>query len=309
MFLFFRPRLLVLAPALIALVVVADHEQQSAAGPGGIHLPIYATVRDAGGRLVPGLKEQDFEVLDNGKPTPITAFVQEARPIAVVVALDMSGSMVNAVDRAKAAAEAFLRRLRPVDRAIVASFNDRVVMSPAFTSNQADLIRYVQTGLSYGNGTRLWDAIDGCVTVVKAEPERKVIVVLSDGEDTASRTGGSDVLNRAQDSHVMVYAIGIRNSYRGGPTGQLVTTRPDPFLKKLTSETGGANVEVGETADLNATFTSVIDELQGQYLIGIVPVADGKAHKLEVRIKVPGATVRARKNYKTAKTGAVGGAS
>ena len=293
----------------MALGMAAAQQQPTVSNPGAQRVPIYATVRDGGGRSVPNLKQEDFEVLDHGKPTPITAFVSETAPISMVVALDMSGSMVNAMDRTKAAAEAFLRRLRPVDRAIVASFNDGITMSPGFTSNQGDLIRFVQTGLGYGNGTRLWDAIDQCVAVLKPEAARKVVLVLSDGEDTSSRTRDSDVLNRAQDSHVMVYAVGIRNRYRGGPAGEWVTTRPDPFLKKLTSETGGDNLEVGETADLNAAFTGVLDELQSQYAIGIAPVADGKAHKIEVRVKAPGATVRARKNYKAAKTEAAGGTS
>ena len=261
-------------------------------------VPIYATVIDGNGRLMVDLKEEDFQVFDNGKPTPITTFDTTVQPIAVVAALDMSGSMINAIDRAKDAAEAFILRLLPKDRAKLASFDDKIVMSQIFSSDRDELIRFLRTGLQYGNGTRLWDAVDRAVATLKDEPERKVVLVLSDGEDSGSRMDKDDVLARAQESHVMVYAIGIRNRYRGGPYGEFVISQPDRFLKKLTAETGGGNFEVVQTADLNTTFTRVADELHRQYLIGIAPgTLDGKVHKLDVKVKVPGMTVRARQSY------------
>jgi VWFA-related protein len=135
------------------------------------------------------------------------------------------------------------------------------------------------------------------------EPERKVVLVLSDGEDSSSHMDRNDVLAHAQENHVMVYAIGIRNRYRGGPNGQFVISQPDGFLKKLTSETGGGNFEVTQQADLNSTFTRVADELHRQYLIGIAPtLLDGKLHKLDVHVKAPGMIVRARKSYMATKS-------
>lgn len=261
-------------------------------------VPIYATVLDITGRLTTDLKEEDFTVLDNGKPATITLFDTTVQPIAVFVALDMSGSMINAIDRAKDAAEAFLLRLLPKDRAILASFEDKIITSKVFSSNRDQLIRFVRTGLQYGNGTRLWDAVDWGVNDLKNQPERKVVLVLSDGADSGSKNDKDDVLARAQESHVMVYAIGIRNRYRGGMNGEFIISEPDRFLRKLTAETGGGNFEVAKDADLNSTFTRVADELHRQYLIGIAPATlDGKVHKLDVRVKVPGMTVRARQSY------------
>jgi VWFA-related protein len=294
-------RSLVVAIGFALAPVVLAQDQQPKVFRGGVQtVPIYATVIDANGRLVPDLKEQDFEVQDNAKPTPITLFVSEVQPIAVVTALDMSGSMINAMDRAKDAAEAFLLRLLPKDRAMLASFDDKIIMSPGFISNRDELIRFLRTGLQYGNGA----AGDALTRASRSsdEPERKVVLVLSDGEDSSSRMDKNDVLSRAQDSHVMVYAVGIRNRYRGGPNGEWTISRPDQFLRKLTAETGGGNFEVTETADLNSTFTRVAEELHRQYLIGIAPgQLDGKLHKLDVRTKVPGMTVRARKSYMATK--------
>jgi Ca-activated chloride channel family protein len=292
---------IVAAAALLGAGVLA--QEQARVFRGGVQtVPIYATVLDSTGRLVPDLKEQDFEVFDNGKPTPITLFDREVQPIAVVVALDMSGSMINAISRVKDAAEAFLLRLLPSDRAVVSSFDDKIIMSPGFISDRDELIRFLRTGLQYGNGTRLWDAVYQSVALLQNESERKVVLVLSDGEDSASSIGKNDVLSRAQDNHVMVYAVGMRNRYRGGPYGEFVISRPDSFLSKLTSETGGGNFEATEAADLNTTFTRVAEELHRQYLIGIAPTQlDGKLHKLEVRVKVPGMSVRARKSYQATK--------
>lgn len=289
--------------ALTAFVSAQNLPQQQKTFRGGVQtVPIYATVVDLGGRLVPDLKQEDFEVLDNGKLSPITLFVTEVQPIAVVTVIDTSGSMTLVLDLVKDAAEAFMLRLMPKDRAMVASFDDKILMSPGFTSNRDDLLRYLRTGIQFGNGTRLWDALDQCVAQLKNEPERKVVLVLSDGEDTTSRLGGNEVLSRATDDHVMVYAIGMHNRYRGGPNGEWVMTRPDPFLKKLTAETGGGNFEISRTTELNSTFTRVADELHRQYLIGIEPAAlDGKLHRLDVRVKVPGMTARARKSYMATK--------
>jgi VWFA-related protein len=154
--------------------------------------------------------------------------------------------------------------------------------------------------MQFGNGTHLWDAMYQGVGLVKDQPERKVVLVLSDGQDEGSRLGGNEVLTVAQDSHVMVYVIGMRNRYFNG--AQWTISRPDQFLHKLTSQTGGGNFEVTRADDVNSTFTRVADELHRQYLIGITPATlDGKLHKLDVRAKPPGMTARARQSYMATK--------
>ena len=155
--------------------------------------------------------------------------------------------------------------------------------------------------MRYGNGTRLWDALDQSVAQLKNESSRKVVLALSDGEDSDSRNAsGNDVLARAQDDHVMVYVIGMHNRLIIG--AQLLQTRPDGFLRKLTAQTGGGNFEISKGTELNSTFTRVAEELHRQYLIGIAPaVLDGKLHKLEVKAKPPGMSVRARQSYMATK--------
>jgi Ca-activated chloride channel family protein len=150
--------------------------------------------------------------------------------------------------------------------------------------------------MRFGNGTRLWDAMYRGSAYLQQQSLRKVVLVLSDGENTSGDVDGEAVLARAQDEHVMVYTIGMRNQYRLG--NQVYNTRPDPFLSKLTSQTGGGFFEISQQTELNTTFTRVADELHRQYLIGIAPgTLDGKVHKLDVRVKRPGMTARARKSY------------
>ena len=134
------------------------------------------------------------------------------------------------------------------------------------------------------------------VNELKTEETRKVVLVLSDGEDTTSRLGGDDVLLKAQDDHVMVYTIGLRNRYFNG--AQWVTSSPDRYLKKMSAQTGGGYFELTRTTELNSTFSKIADELHRQYLIAIsANTLDGKQHALIVRVKQPGMTARARQSY------------
>ena len=284
-----------LASLLLATVALADQQIFRSTVQT---VPIYATVLDGTGRMVPDLKQEDFEVFDNGKPAVITSFAAEVQPIAVVTAIDTSGSMTLVLDLVKDAAEAFMLRLLPADRARIVSFDDKIRWSPEFTNDRDKLISHLRTGMQFGNGTRLWDAMYESVGVLKEEQIRKVVLVLSDGEDTTSRLGGDDVLVKAQDDHVMVYTIGMRNRYF---TNQWVTSSPDRYLKKMSAQTGGGYFELTRTTELNSTFSRIADELHRQYLIAISPATlDGKEHKLNVRMKTPGMTARARQSYMAA---------
>ena len=110
--------------------------------------------------------------------------------------------------------------------------------------------------------------------------------------------GFGDVLRRAQREGFMIYAIGLEGEVLGR------RTRPDRNLRRLAAETGGGYFELQHTAELNATFTRVADELHRQYVLGFaIDKLDGQIHKLDVRVKVPGMTVRARKTYVASLTG------
>jgi VWFA-related protein len=260
---------------------------------------IYATVLDREGRLVPTLEQQHFEVYDNGKLQPLTLFKSDVQPITVVVMLDTSGSMTLNMGLLKDAAERFVLRLLPEDRARIGSFSDKIRISPQFTGDRDELVRYLHNDIQFGNPTFLWDAIDDSMSALARQAGRRVVLIFTDGEDeTSQRVDQGDVLARAQREGFMVYAIGLQSEILGR------RTRPDRRLRRLAAETGGGYFELTDTSDLNTTFTRVADELHRQYVLGFTPeTLDGTVHKLEVRVKLAGMTVRARQTYLASEAG------
>jgi Ca-activated chloride channel family protein len=291
----FKP-LVTAAAVLAALALPAAQEGQKF--KSGTHtVPVFVTVTDNDKRLVPDLVEQDFEVYDNGKLQKLTQFDNSALPISVVVMLDTSGSMTLALEQVKRGAEQFLLRLLPEDRAMVGAFNDKIQFLPkeGFIGDRDRLIAQLKE-LDFGYPTRLYDAVYQSLAGLKPRDGRKVVLVFTDGEDTASKLGRGEALDRAREEDVMIYSIGIENVYFDGQ--KRVMSRPDRGLKGLSEETGGGYFLLKKTDELGATFTRVAQELHSQYLLGFSPaLLDGKLHKLEVKVRKQGMSARARKSY------------
>ena len=258
-------------------------------------VPVFATVIDAERRLVPSLDKSAFTILDNGKPQEITFFLNEIQPFTVVVMLDTSLSMTANIGRLRAAAEQFLIRMLPEDKGQVGAFNDKIQFSGEFTSDRDKLIGALEE-LQFGNPTKLYDAISESMDRLKNVDSRKVVLVFTDGDDTASKTSMRNILNRAKLEEVMVYAIGLEVEYFNG--ARQVRSRPDRNLQKLSQETGGGYFELQNTDDLGPTFRRVVQELHSQYTLGFTAsVLDNKEHEIEVLINKAGLTARARKSY------------
>jgi Ca-activated chloride channel family protein len=284
--------LLVLVGAAVTLTA-----QQPTFRSGTQTVPLYVTVTDAAGRLVPNLAKEDFTILDNNQPQDITLFDNTARPITAVVMLDTSGSMTMNLDLMKAAAEQFVIRLLPDDKAKVGAFNNKIEFGDTdFTNDRDDLIRALRE-LDFGNLTRLWDAVDASIEELKPIEGRRVALVFTDGDDTGSASSLGKVVDKARADEVMVYAIGLESVYMSSP-GRMTRTRPAGGLRRIADETGGGYFELKKTEELGPAFTRVAQELHSQYLIGFTPKnLDGKLHKLEVRLKDPGNKARARRSY------------
>jgi len=257
---------------------------------------LFVTVQDAQKRLVPDLTQDDFQVFDNEKPQPITYFDSSVRPITVVSMLDTSGSMTLTIDLLKQAAEQFVLRLLPDDKARVGAFNDKIQFAgTSFTNDRDDLVSDIRD-LDYGNGTRLWDAVGASLDQLKGVDGRRVILVFTDGDDTESKLSLGTVTDRARVDEVMIYAIGLESHYFDGQ--RMVRSKPDRGLRKIADETGGGYFELERTSDLAPTFTRVASELHSQYVIGFAPTQlDNKVHKLAVRMKNQTMTARARRSY------------
>ena len=286
-------RVLTVAVLGFLAAAVVGAQQQPAFRSGVSIVPVLTTVLDKEGRLVPDLEKSDFTILDNGKPQEIAFFQNSVEPFTVVVALDFSFSMNNHLKLLKAASEQFILRLLPEDKAQVGAFSDKIRFSGGFTSDRDDLITGLND-LQYGNGTRLYDALDVSIDLLDDVEGRKVVLVFSDGDDTESRKNLNDVLTKAREKEVMVYAIGLQAEFFNGQRTQ--RSRPSGVLRRLADETGGGYFELKKTAELAPTFTRVAQELHSLYALGFTPATlDGKEHRLEVRVK--SGTARARRSY------------
>jgi Ca-activated chloride channel family protein len=304
--------LLVASAAVVVLAASARESQQSPFRSGSRTVAVYGTVTDREGRLVPNLSREDFEVRDNGKPQPITVFSNDVQPITVVLMLDRSGSMRGNFGLVVAAAEAFVRRLEPGDKARIGSFAERVTIEPeTFTSDREEMIRILRSNLQPPGPTPLWNALDEAITSLREQEGRRVVLVFSDGADAPmnfrfNNRSVMDVMRRAQQEDVMVYAVGLQSTILRSPSagrgglgaGGLMSQRPDPALSRIAEETGGGYFEMNRAENLAATFAGVADELHHHYALGFEPARlDDRMHKVEVKVGKPGMKVRARKEY------------
>ena len=291
-------------PVLAALALTAPvAAQNQTIKVSTASVPVYVTVTNADKQLVPDLTIDDFEVLDNQKPQTINVFENKPVPITAVVMIDTSGSMTGNLEFVKEGVEQFLLRLLPEDKAQVGEFSDKIKFHPGeFIDNRDRLIYLLKNDLDFGYPTRLWDAAEESLGQLEPMPGRKVLVLFTDGDDTASKIGVGKVMDHAREKDIMIYGVGFQSEYFNGQ--HMVRSQPDRGLKKLTEDTGGGYFELKRSADLNETFTRVAQELHSQYVLGFSPeTLDGKVHKLDVRVKKTGMTARARKTYVAASAG------
>jgi len=190
---------------------------------------LYATVLDAGGRLVPDLAREDFEVYDNGIRQPLTVFDNGVQPITIVMMLDRSGSMVNNYALVREAAEAFVANLLPGDRTRIGSFSNRIQIDPeTFTTDKAMLVAILRDRMQQQGPTPLWNATAAAMDALAPEEGRRVVLTFTDGKDTPgwmpTRVDAEEIRRRSQEQEIMVYAIGL--SERCGPAPKNSSIRP-----------------------------------------------------------------------------------
>jgi len=300
--------------ACVLAVLGAAAQQQPVFRSRGDAVRVFVTVTDGDGRLVTTLTRDDFEVRDDGKPQPITLFDSTPQPVRLIVMLDVSGSMEGNLPLLRAAAAQLFARLRPDDGARVGTFGHEIAISSSFTRNPDELLAALPNTIAPDAPTPLWRAVDEALdTFGEAGDERRVILVLSDGKDSGPigfrqrYVSQAEVIDRARNDDVMVYAIGMRSRGRrpmqpgigpGSLQAMLTADLPDPGLARVAQETGGGYAEIRFGQDLGAAFAQVADELHSQYLIGFSPPKrDGKVHDIQVRVSQRGLKPRARKSY------------
>ena len=320
---------------IIGTTIVAAQGQPPTFSTGNRTVAVYATVTNAEGRLVPDLTRDDFVVEDNGKRQELSLFSNDVQPITAVVLLDRSGSLKPNFNLEIQGAEAFVNAMGPADRARIGTFANEITIEPdEFTSDHDALRRVLHGDLPTDGPTPLWNAVDRATDKLLLEKGRRVIVVFTDGMDRPMNFSNrnkslKDVMKRAEEQDVMVYAIGLAGQIAmpgqgdrygrgamgpgavqgpggrglGGLTGrQGEMEQPDEGLPKIAGATGGGYFELKSAVDLVRTFARVADELHHQYALGFTPQSlDGKMHELTVKLSKGDMTARARKRYLASK--------
>ena len=250
---------------------------------------VNVTVTDPFNRLVTGLEQDNFRVLEDNVEQEIVHFSSEDVPISIGVIFDMSGSMSNKVDKARQAALQFLKTANPQDEFFLVSFNDRAQLMSSFTSS----IEELQTRLMYATArgrTALFDAIYlGLSQMRGAHNAKRALLILSDGGDNHSRYNEGDIKNFVKESDVQLYAIGIFDplGYRNRTPEEL---NGPSLLTELSEMTGGRVFPVENLNDLPDIATKISMELRNQYVVGYKPSnhqRDAKWRKIKVRLRPP----------------------
>ncbi len=248
---------------------------------------LYTTVTDKGGRMASGLKAADFVVKEDGRPQKIDKFeLVQNLPLQIGVVIDTSGSMIQSLGEAQRAAIDFLQAMvGPRDRCFALSFSERPKLLMERTSDVGAVAEQLE-GLTAIGATALHDAVVTSLYYFRGVRGRRALVVLSDGEDTASSLQFKDALEYARRSGVSIYAIGLRI----GKADFGVRKK----LDALAEETGGRTFYIDNAADLGGAYAEIENELRSQYLVAYNSDQGGKQGFREIAVEVQGGKLQAR---------------
>jgi Ca-activated chloride channel family protein len=261
---------------------------------------VHFTVSDKKGKLFTGLKREDFRVFEDGKPQPITNFSAETDlPLTIGLLVDTSGSIRDKLRfEQEAAIEFFYSTIRRrKDQGMLIAFDSGVDLLQDFTDNPEELADAVRK-IRAGGGTSLYDAISLAVTErVAGQPGRKVLIVISDGDDNASRVSLTETLEVAQKNNVAIYTISTNSTANFGGRDQ---QRGDKILKTFAEQTGGRAFFPFKLQDLAVSFEDISEELRSQYTLAYSPtnrVRDGSYREIKVEALNRDFKVQARTGY------------
>jgi len=285
---------------------------------------VVATVLDARGRGIPNLKVDDFVLEEDGTPQPITHFSQDQNiPVSVGILLDTSGSMDRKIRTAVEAVDRFSRRIQQNDEIFLLTFSGRTVLRQDFTDDREKISQALRH-LNATGGTALYDAlIDGLTKIRSGRHTKRAILLITDGQDTASTAKLADVLQSIRQSDLLVYPVGISgltyskdfNISEPGPLAALLPAQSSRaaqnkrdevdlnVLRELAESSGGRAFLLAESlinrgGQIEKVLDTIADELRTQYTLGFYPSSpdDGRYHSLRVRTRF-GNVVRARRGY------------
>lgn len=249
------------------------------------------TVIDRRGQYVIDLKQSDFRVFEDGEEQQIAHFSNVDRPFSVALLIDTSGSTAPFLNEIKSGANAFVKQLRPSDTVRPIFFHGEIKPLTRSGSSDAAVLRAAIDQIEAGPlmlGTRLYDAVEYGLNVLRSDTTRKAILLFTDGVNTWGKATMKQTLEEAEESGVVIYTL----QYGDSPANK--------YLQRLADKTGGRYFKVGGSATIEQSFAGVADELRRQYLIGYYPkVTSQKSQERMIKVKLnrPRLAVRARGSY------------
>lgn len=278
--------MIALPPWALAAALVAQEPPVFTSEVDVVRVEVLVTRK---GVSVAGLRAADFEVRDDGRVQEIEPVIEEKAPVDAVLVLDMSYSVAGAkLEALREGAAALLTGLEEGERAALLTFRQEVRLVVPLTPDVAG-VRLALSGVSAAGTTSLRDAVYAALRLHEPGSRRSVVVVFSDGIDTASWLTAPAVVEAARRSEAIVYAVAARRA--GDPE--------DPFLRDVTRATGGRLWTVSRERDLRERFLDVLRDIRARYVLSYVPqgVRARGWHALAVRLKGKAGDVLARPGY------------
>ena len=260
------------------------------------------TVTDPYGRYVSGLNKSAFTIFDNNQEQEITFFSDADAPVSVGILFDVSGSMSgDKINKARKALERFIGTSHPSDEYFLIAFNNRAQLLMDRTRDGEAVLRKL-TLIKPKENTALYDAVYlGVERVTRGTHQKRAMLIISDGQDNASRYNFGEVRRLMKESDVVTYSVGIMDR---ADSANSVGLQGQAFLDELSSVTGGKSFYPQTDIEMDEIFERIALELRNQYSIGYIPKdfqPDGKWRKVKVKIKpprgLPRLTVRSREGY------------
>ncbi len=260
---------------------------------------LHATVLDKKDKPVTDLHQDDFTVLEDNIPQKLKIFKREDIPVSVGILVDNSGSMRDKRKGVNAAALKFVQTSNPRDEVFIVNFNDEAYLDADFTDN----IKLLQEGLDKidaRGGTALYDALSMSLKYLsdKGSRDKKVLLIVTDGEDNASRTSLEQVVKSIQRSNVVIYTVGLLGEEGPGPT-----RRAKRALEAFSKASGGAAYFPRNPSEVDSIATAISSDIRNQYVLAYTPANlsnPGTFRKVEVRAnskKYGKLSVRTRNGY------------
>ncbi|HLA96437.1 MAG TPA: VWA domain-containing protein [Pyrinomonadaceae bacterium] len=260
------------------------------------------TVTDLYGRYVSGLTKNAFTVIDDGQEQEITYFSDSDAPASVGILFDVSGSMsTEKIAKARNALSKFIGTSHPSDEYFLIAFNKRAQLLLDRTRDGESVLQKL-TLVKPKDNTALYDAVYlGLERVSRGTHQKKALLIISDGQDNASRYNFGEVKRLMKESDIVTYAVGILG---GNDSSSQLGMMGQSFLDELTSVTGGRSFYPASDPEMDEIFERIALELRHQYSVGYTPPnfqPNGKWHKVKVKVKpprgLPRLTVRSREGY------------